>query len=680
MNNDRALTESRRRQYFNKIDRFTLLLVTISGMGSVLLLARMATYGIYLTWDSVLLYLPAARNLLDGDGFTIWTGGPYANSAPLYPLIWAFFSSFGLDIIQTAEYLHAALFGLTIFVIAMWLRTRIESRFLIVWAACSCTVSLSLIEFSARAGTEIMFTLFVCCSLFSMDRFLNTQRRSLLIWAALAAGGALLTRYVGVTLIGSGILILLTQRNVSLREKLSNAGTYFLVAVALFGVWILRNMLVIGSLLGRLPPDEFSLLRSLHIATGEISIWIFGVTGLEFLDGQVRRLIGFSINGSATVSAIVLKVAILAYIVIGIGFALSRYRPGTYRRNRECFRCIFGFVLVYSGFYMVYLPVSDVLLPIRFLIPLFPILFVSATIALDRFISKPQSIEFSGSFRSRARTKFVSIFLSLIVCLWTLSWIIPSYDHIKSWNDHGRGYGSKRWGQSEIVEYLNTNPRDEVIWSNDHAALYHLISNSDDKQIYRLPLDLAEAKVSIFDNLSAGIETRIIWFEWNWSGSLKDLGTSLEMEVEAILKDGVILKEWDKFAERATDTTPVNWDKTLLDALLSDVTLIADSNFSVYLDNRYNRLIYVKDSCGMVDIVDQVILQVFPLNNLDLSIHREQYGFDDFRFYLTDHFISIDYNHCIAIRSLPAYDISAIRTGRIQRGSVIWEGEYTFVP
>lgn len=645
----------------------------------MLLLARMATYGIYLTWDSVLLYVPTARSLLNGDGFTIWTGGPYANAAPLYPLILAFSSSLDLDVIQTAQYLHAALFGLTIFVIAMWLRTRIESRFLVVWAALSCVLSLSLIEFSARAGTEILFILFVCCSLFSMDRFLSTRKKSLLILSAFAAGGALLTRYVGVTLVGSGMLILLLRRNGSLRERLSNAGTYFFVAVSLFVVWMLRNILVIGSPLGRLPPDEFSLLRSLHLATDEISIWTYGITGLEFLDDQMRKLTGFSID-PASVSAIVLKSAILAYIIIGIGFALSRYRPGVYRRNREIFRCIFGFVSVYSIFYVIYLPVSDVMLPTRFLLPLFPVYLVMATIVLDGFVSKHQSVELSGFVRNRMWTKFVSIFASLVVALWTLSQITPNYDHIKSWNDHGRGYGSKSWGQSEIVEYLNTNPRDEVIWSNDHAALYHLLQNSDQKRIYRLPLDLAKASSIYSDNPSVSIENRIVWFyRTDWSGySIRDLGASLGMEVEAILKDGFILQSGTS-VDNPTDTYLYWGDDFLLDALLNDVHLIIDSNFDVYIDNRHNRLIYVRHSCGVVDIIDPVILQIFPTRNSNLPIHRQQYGFDEFRFYLTDHFIPINNNYCIAIRSLPIYDISAIRTGKIQGDSVTLEGEYTFI-
>ena len=317
-----------------KVDPFTVLLAALGGVGSVLLLARMATYGISIT-DDADLYLSAAQSLLDGDGFTTWTGQPYADRAPLYPLILAILSLPGIDVIQTAEYVNAVCFGMTIFVIAMWLRSRIKSRFLIVWSACACALSISLTEFSARATTEIMFILFVCCSLFAMDRFLSTERRQLLYWAAICAAMALLIRYLGVTLIGSGILILLTQRNLSWRTKLLNTLTYSCVAVALFGMWILRNIFAIGSLLGRAHPDEFSLMHSLSTATSEISMWVYGVTGLEFLDYFVYELTGFIITDTTTVSAIVLRAAILAYTVLGVVFVLSRYRPGIYKDNHE---------------------------------------------------------------------------------------------------------------------------------------------------------------------------------------------------------------------------------------------------------------------------------------------------------------------------------------------------------
>lgn len=679
MNKDGTRTESRLWQYFNKIDRFTLLLAVLGGIGSGLLLARMATYGINLT-DDADLYLSAAQSLLDGDGFTVWTGQHYAaSSAPLYPLVLSYFSFLSFDVTQSAQYVNAITFGLTIFVISMWLRSRIKSRFLIVWAACACVLSVSLAEFSARAGTEIMFVLFVCCSLFAMDQFLNTGRKSLLYWTAICAACALLTRYIGVTLIGTGMLILSSQRDLSWRTKLSNLMIYFSVTAALFGPWVLRNIFAVGSISEGVPSDSFSLLDSLHTATSEVSMWVYGVTGLGFLDDLVHQLTGLGIDRVATIQAVILKIAILSYVVFGIGFALSKYRPKTDRRNRETIIVCLGFISIYSLFLMVFLPISGIVLPLRYMIPLFPPLLVVATVSLTGFISEPQCIEFKGSLLSRMRIRWVSNLCLFGCCLWTLSWIAPNYDSIRSWNENGEGYRSKEWLESEIVRYLNVNHERGVIWSNQHAALYYLISNSDDKEIYRLPLDLAEAESAMSDNHSHGIENFVVWFYHRVYHSLpnytpEELGASLRMRVEAIFKDGLVLKS----DMTSSDVDSATWDSDFyLKALLTTSTLIISSHFEVYIDNQHNRLIYVRrNPCALSDVEPRVYLQVFPKQSTELSEHR-QYVFDlSFDFY--EEIVPIR-GYCIATQTLPEDNIAAVRTGqRNNNGDNIWKGEFTF--
>ena len=517
-----------------------------------------------------------------------------------------------------------------------------------------------------------------------MDRFLSTERRQLLYWAAICAAGALLTRYLGVTLIGSGVLILLTQRNLSWRTRLLNTLIYSCVAVTLFGVWILRNIFTIGSLLGRVHPDEFSLLNSLHIATSEISMWVYGVSGLEFLNDLVYELMGFTITDTITVPAIVLRAAILAYTVIGVVLLLSRYRPGTYERNREMLVVCLWFISVYSLYFAVHLPASDVVLSDRYLITLFPFILVIAAVALDGFISKHRSIKLKSPFMNTVRTRVVSIPATLIVCLWTLSWIGPNYDYIKIWNDNGRGYRSKGGLESEVVQYLNANPRDGVIWSNQHAALYYLISNSDDKEIYRLPLELLEAVSIMSDNHSVGLRNSIVWFYWQVYHilphySLEELGVPLGLEVEVILRDGFILQSGGG-GTTSSDTEFTTWDDDdfYFNALINDTSLIIDSHFDVYLDVQHNRLLYVRESpCSLSDIEPRFMLHVFPVEDANSIRSSKVSGFIDLDFQFGNHGIPI-VNYCIAIRSLPPHSISTIKTGQINGNKDIWYGEYHF--
>ena len=81
-----------------------------------------------LDWDSV-SYIAAARNLLDGNGFhTFNRGDPYVWWPPLYPLLLAVASLEVFDPLAVAGPVNAVLFGLTIFVVARYLRRRLASR------------------------------------------------------------------------------------------------------------------------------------------------------------------------------------------------------------------------------------------------------------------------------------------------------------------------------------------------------------------------------------------------------------------------------------------------------------------------------------------------------------------------------------------------------------------------
>lgn len=656
MNNDGTRTESRPRQRFNKIDHFTVLLAAIGGVGSVLLLLRMATYGINLTDDSD-LYISAARSLLEGDGFTIWTGQPYADRPPLYPLTLAFFSFSGLDVIKTAEYVNAISFGLTIFVIAMLLKSWIRSRFLIIWAASVCALSTQMAEFSARAGTEVLFILFVVASLFALNNFLRSGKKSLLFWAGSFTAAALLTRYIGVTLVVSGVLALLLAKNQVLRTRRANAAFFLIIATAPFSLWILRNIFTIGSLFGSVHTEGLRLIESLRNANNEIIFWILGETGFEIFGRVVTNIAGVAITQD-TIESITITSAFLVYYIIGIGYIIARYQPGFLRRNINILSVTSLFVIVYFLFLAVERTLNDGLLSTRYLIPLFPVLLIIMVVAIDEFILKIRI----------NRTIHV-----LLLSAYLLSLIVPNYNSIGQWNDTGRGYRSKEWQESEVIRYLNSDQLDGVIWSTDYAALYY--SSVYAKEINRLPMTLEEAKARI-----SGMDHYVVWFYWNvyflWPMySTNELGASLGLEVVAILKDGVILK-----GGTISDDDSVIWDRSFwTEALLTQTQLIIDSHYEVYIDDSFNRLIYVRQGpCTLSDIESKVYLQVFPQQSAELSEHRQQYVFDDLGFNFYEGIIPIR-GYCIAAQTLPAYNIAAVRTGqRTKNGENLWEGRFTF--
>ena len=196
--------------------RLQALCAALGGVGALLVLARQAVYGAGLTRDSV-RYVEGARNLLDGNGLAAPFGSP-EQGGPLFTLLLALAGSLGPDVIEAARYLNAAAFGVTIVAAAAWLRSRLRSPSLVVWAAAACALATWPANAAAHVWPEITFTAFVVCSLFALDRFLRGGGMRPLLLAAAAAAAACLTSYAGLALVGSGLLAVALRSNLIRRR------------------------------------------------------------------------------------------------------------------------------------------------------------------------------------------------------------------------------------------------------------------------------------------------------------------------------------------------------------------------------------------------------------------------------------------------------------------------------
>ncbi len=372
-----------------RIDWFTAFLAVISALGAALVLLREVNYGVGLSPDSV-LYLSTARNLLEGNGF-VYYWGTYLNAPPIYPLILAFSGLFGTDVVAAAGHVNAAAFGLTIFAMAMWLRSRVQSRFLVVWASLACALLPPLVYVSTYAWTEPLFILFTVLSLFALDRFLDTRQRLFLVLAAVCATLACLTRYPGVIVIASAFALLALQRGVTFPEKIKDATVYFAIAIVPISGWMLRNFLISGSLsgkyslanillllgvaavasalllllrntecpakirkaafaiaivpisgwmlgsflisgslIGKAYSIDFPPLSVLHTVATEFGRTVFGGGGFKLLELGFANIFGVSISREPTVAGVSLMLAALLLLAVAVAYSLLRLN-----RNRQ---------------------------------------------------------------------------------------------------------------------------------------------------------------------------------------------------------------------------------------------------------------------------------------------------------------------------------------------------------
>ena len=506
-------------------------------LGVAIVLLRQANYGVGLTWDSA-YYLSAAGSLAAGDGLVLWNGVPYAAAAPLFPHLLAAAELLGGDAAAGARYLNAAAFGVTVFTVAAWLQRHVRSLLLATWAGCACALLPALVSAAAFAWTDMVFISCTVVSLALLDRFLGRPATPTLLLAAAAAAAACLTRYVGATLLGAGALMLLLRTGAGTRTRIRDAALWSAASLAPVGVWMARNLLVIGSPFGTTFADGFSALISLHRATGEFAAWLFGPTGFHLLNGAFRSAAGIDLAAPATEAAIAVKAVLLAVPALGAACALARRRAGFLRRRRVVLTVTLLFAAAYTLFMAVFLPLADIVLPVRYLLPLFPPLLVAATVTLD---------ELAAAKKTRAAGPVV---LAIVASLWLAQHAGAVYRDTRVWLNDGAGYTSRGWIESDVLRYLRANRLDGEVWTSEPPPLYFF---TEVRRLWTISRSLAGVR-ELVANRDPAAAAYLVLFERSfrhrsYDYGFDDVGALPGVELVADLNDGAIFRFG---AERAT--------------------------------------------------------------------------------------------------------------------------------
>ena len=514
--------------------RFAPLALGVLGVALVLL--RQANYGAGLTWDSA-YYLSAAGSLAAGDGLVLWNGVPYAAAAPLFPHLLAAAELLGADAAAGARYLNAVAFGVTVFTVTAWLQRHVRSLLLATWAGCACALLPALVSAAAYAWTDMVFISCTVVSLALLDRFLSRPAPPTLLQAAAAAGAACLTRYVGAALLCAGALMLLLRTGADMRTRIRDVALWSAASLAPVGVWAVRNLLVIGSPFGTTFGDGFSALISLHRATGEFAAWLFGPTGFHLLNGAFGSAAGIDLAEPATEAAIAVKAVLLAVPALA-ACALVRRRAGFLRRRRAVLTVSLLFAAAYTLFMTVFLPLSDIVLPVRYLLPLFPPLLAAATVMLD---------ELAAAKKTRAAGPAV---LAIVASLWLAQQADAVYRDTRAWLRDGEGYTSRWWLESDVLRYLRANRLDGEVWTSDPPALYF---HTELRRVWTISLSLARV-TEVLANRDPAAAAYLVLFKRSlrirgYDYGLDDVGALPGAELVADLNDGAIFRFG---AERAT--------------------------------------------------------------------------------------------------------------------------------
>ena len=647
-----------------RLDRVTTLLAALAVLGAALVLTRQVNYGVGVFTDS-LAYLAAAKDIASGSNPVL------PNSPPFFSIALALADLLGFDPVGAGAWINAAAFGLTIFLSAIWLRRKTQSLFVVVWASVALIVAPPLIYSAASILLEPLFILLAMSALFALDAFIEERRRSRLLLAAGLAALAFLTRYPGAALIGTGVILLLLQRNVSLAQKTKESAVYAVIAAAPVCLWLLRNFLQTGSVTGHFQYQPlYSLSRNIEFAAAESWEMLFGWSGFAQTSG--RQIYAYA--DGAVVPALA-GAAVLAGIIAFAVAAKRRGKPPPEIARSPSLAAAARMTL----FAAAYLTTTIIGVStsswsegfgVRHFAPAHPPLLLAAALGTGACFSLfPRKSDLLG-FR-------VSLSAALGAALLSL-WMLPQFglyaEQYRRHLDSPLGYDARTWRASPAMRDVRAKALDgrAVIGTNSSEVAPYLTGVPDG--FLWLPCaapDDLSAKVS--RAAERGEEFYVVWFNGFTNaagcGMLPSVMRSVVgVETLARLPDGNL------FRLSPADGDPLDAYRSAYADAQSGEPAIA-SVFNVHLSG--GALTYLKDECAPSDAQAKFFLHVVPVNESDLPYDRRRYGFDNLDFAFDIHGARFD-GKCLTTAVLPDYPAARVRTGQFVRGDGrSWEGEFS---
>jgi len=446
----------------NKEDQTQNRNMTILGIGFGLVFVLAIVIHVFSTWnwgvgvshDSV-FYLSAAENFLEGEGISRVGGGnvakPLTHFPPLYPLSLSLIGFLLGNINQAANWIASFFFAIntTLVMALIYLGTNsLKTAFL---GALFVIISPMMLDVHFEAMSEPIYLTFCFMSIGFLARYLTNEKRSTFIVAAVTAAAAYLARYVGVTVVVTGMISLLLYHSGSWKRKIQSAFLYGLVGVIPVVSWYIRNYRLTGSFTNR--------------------VFAFHPIAMDKFNDGLLTISGWLLPDSTPVGVrmviVILFCLMILYGIIGnkLRSEVLDKKAGPLKQNP-----LSAILLIYGGIYLSFLFLSltffdsSTRLNNRILIPLYLILLILA------FISMSRIVEFY-------KTRSCPIVLPLAFLMTVLVmgfYLDQSWDLVQSFRQEGRGFSSAAWRNSEIVAEINRLGPDAMVYTNEAFAIYYL--------------------------------------------------------------------------------------------------------------------------------------------------------------------------------------------------------------
>jgi hypothetical protein len=429
--------------------------VLLGLIGVCTIICTTGRYGAGVTPDSV-TYISVARSIADGNGIADYFGNRAILKPPLYPIILAAVSLvFRIDPLLSARFVNAILFGLIIWLSAVLFRKHLRSAFPFVeLGTVYVLVSPAIVAVSLQVWSDALFVALVLLCLIFSDMYVEKRNAVSLVLLSSSVALASLTRYLGIALVLTGIVHILSSTRRDRLVRIRHLLLFASISIPPIAVCMIRNYSLTASLFAYNPLT----LISPHLTFGDrlTNIYLLARSTLHavrswYIPGQIDDLRP-------------------ALFILAIGLIAAWEYKKRWRKLSSLAMQVHPallFICVYTGALLLTDSATGSL-ETRYISPL----FVPTTLLLLVFVKGALRPSLERILPRRAGL------LGVVLAVFML--IDPTEAAMRAMRrqmEKGSGYTGETWRNSETIRYVTEHRELEsgcAIYTNGPDAMYLL--------------------------------------------------------------------------------------------------------------------------------------------------------------------------------------------------------------
>jgi hypothetical protein len=392
------------------------------------------------------MYASTATNLQAHGSILTFNKTPLVFFPVFYPFFLGVIQFFSrVDPITAGSVINSCLFAAVIFTTG-WILEKFTSHARIYKWLILIAIILSpgLLEIYSFLWSETLFIFESLLFIIAYRHYLQSHTTKALLIAAAITAVACITRYAGVTLIGTGGLMLLLDNELPIRKKIKHILIYGFVSISLLVANLVMNRINTGLSTGTREPSITPFVDNLHYFGTVICDWA-----------------AFRTDAADPYAALISSIIFISLIGI-LGWK-------TYKRSIDhveniviAFAVVYGLFIVISASISRYERINS-----RLIAPMFIPLLIACTSWIPDVLRL---------IKTSALKYALSVIAVLLMMAFEYSAYQVDYQRYDDECDYGvPGYSDDSWNKSEFVQYLRKhqhifNPGTPIYSDADEAV------------------------------------------------------------------------------------------------------------------------------------------------------------------------------------------------------------------